>query len=347
MIRIPSLHALAGAAVLALAPAAQALPAHYHVTDLGLNVYGEDINSNGEIAVFDTRTGKAKNKAAYWQNGVVVDLPEPGPTSAAYAINDAGVIGGLVALKNAAPQAAIWTASHSLVELGGLFPGALSSQVTAVSPNGDCGMTVDVPNVGTRAFYAPGCGNPVELPTLGGSGGANGIVGINASGQAAGYATTAAGPSNTLAFIWQNGVMKNLGVCRNKTNSAASGINAAGHAVGSCSDDFGAKLAAFYYDGSSMITMGSLGGKQTVADDINDAEVIVGRSQDAAGNWRAFVDDRSGAQHPLVDLQTLLDSSGAGWILSGARKINASGQILVDGTFNGVKGHTALLTPVN
>ena len=47
----------------------------------------------------------------------------------------------------------------------------------------------------------------------------------------------------------------------------------------------------------------------------------------------------------MLDLNDLLDASGAGWTLTGAQGINNSGQILVHGRFDG-RPTGALLTPV-
>jgi uncharacterized membrane protein len=116
--------------------------------------------------------------------------------------------------------------------------------------------------------------------------------------------------------------------------------------VGFCSTSKPVR-SGFFYDGTRMIKLGTLGGKQTEPFAINNADVIVGKSQTAAGVFHPFVLDRAAAHHPLLDLQTMLDSSGTGWALTEAIAINDAGQILAHGTLAGIKGHTALLTPVD
>lgn len=66
---------------------------------------------------------------------------------------------------------------------------------------------------------------------------------------------------------------------------------------------------------------------------------MVGDSDTTEGDLRATLWTSSG----ITDLNTVLDSSGIGWILDEARDINDSGQIVGFGRING-QPHAVLLT---
>src|SRR4030095_471803 len=87
---------------------------------------------------------------------------------------------------------------------------------------------------------------------------------------------------------------------------------------------------AFHFTGGVMTDLGTLGGHYSYGIGINNSNVIVGGSfLDASDNvLRAFVymDNR------MQDMHSLLDESGAGWVLTEARAINDKGQIVGTGT---------------
>jgi len=334
---------LAAAVATLLAPASWALPSHYHVTPLGNRIVGEHLNAGGQVAVIDESGGKGTFRPAIWSGGAIVSLPDPQRKGSAFDVNDAGVAVGDVSGKGFS-HAAMWTAAHQLVDLGGLFDSD-NSHILGINANGDCAIIAvvdDNGHVGQRSFFARGCTNPQNIGQFGGN--YTFVTGINASGQMAGYSQLSISSTDQRAYLWTDGTMRNLGTCRNTVSSGALGLNDDGHVVGFCSDEQ-QKFSGFYYDGTRMIRIGTLGGAQSEAFAINNADVIVGRSQTAAGVFHAFVLDRGAVPHTLHDLQAMLDASGAGWVLDKAIDINASGQILAHGTFNGQKNQYALLTP--
>lgn len=123
--------------------------------------------------------------------------------------------------------------------------------------------------------------------------------------------------------------------------SEAMAINALGHAVGIVRPSLGAPMTAFRYvvGGAGMESLGTLGGTTSQALGINDSEQIVGEASDGNGQQRAFVWENG----TMTDLNSFLPS-GSGWILTTAKAINNSGQIVGNGISGGVQ-RAFLLSP--
>ncbi len=76
-----------------------------------------------------------------------------------------------------------------------------------------------------------------------------------------------------------------------------------------------------------MKDLGTLGGPNSRAEDINDNGQAVGAAEDASGAAHAFLYDG----RTMIDLNALIDPA-SGWTLVGAVAINGSGQIAGYGT---------------
>ncbi|MBK8753098.1 MAG: hypothetical protein IPL99_16370 [Candidatus Competibacteraceae bacterium] len=76
---------------------------------------------------------------------------------------------------------------------------------------------------------------------------------INNIGQVVGYSFNVSG--DTHAFLYTNGIMKDLGTFPNRVSSVATGINDYGQIVGS-SATAGGNGNAFLYDNDIMTTIG-------------------------------------------------------------------------------------------
>lgn len=100
---------------------------------------------------------------------------------------------------------------------------------------------------------------------------------------------------------------------------------------------------AFRYVGGAMTDLGTLGGGYSYGVGINNSNVVVGGSFVDVDNtiYHAFICTNS----TMVDLNSLLDASGAGWTLIEARAINDAGEIVGTGQFQGSK-HAFLLMPL-
>ncbi|SDD48989.1 probable extracellular repeat, HAF family [Massilia sp. PDC64] len=111
--------------------------------------------------------------------------------------------------------------------------------------------------------------------------------------------------------------------------SMPTGINSSGQVVGSFTA--GDATHAFLYSGARFVDLGTLGGSYSIARGINDAGVVVGASDNAAGNTHAFVY----ANGTMTDLGTLGGNN------SSAAAINSSGQVV--GVADGADGSYAFL----
>lgn len=141
-------------------------------------------------------------------------------------------------------------------------------------------------------------GVSTDLGTLGGN--ETLAFDINDLGQVVGASQTSAPPDRwgiekMRAFRWQNGVMKNLGSLGGR-DSRAFGINKSGQIVGESNlignprDSRGRRIVhAFLLRNGVMTDLGTLGGANSAALDINDAGQVVGWSEASNGIPHPFL----------------------------------------------------------
>ena len=148
-----------------------------------------------------------------------------------------------------------------------------------------------------------------DLGSLGGSG--SSASGINKFGQVAGTSRTSTGAQRP--FLWQNGVMKDLGTLGGAGSfHSASAINDAGQVVGTSNSH------AFLYRRGMMQDLGTLGGTYSEGHGINNSGQVVGLSYPTSGPVHAFLWEND----VMKDLGTLGGNLGV------AQSINNSGQVV-------------------
>ncbi len=142
------------------------------------------------------------------------------------------------------------------------------------------------------------------------------------------------------AFLYSNGVMRDLGNLGGIINSFAYAINNLGQIVGDAQFTAGGELTAFLYSDGVLRNLGALGGTTSHASALNDSGQVVGYANTASGAQRAFLY----SDGVMIDLNSLLPP-GSGWDLRQATGINDSGQIVGVGRING-QMHGFLLSPI-
>jgi probable HAF family extracellular repeat protein len=293
----------------------------------------------------------------------------PGSTSSsASSINASGQVTGSGGISGSTQHAFLWTpaiangASGTIMDLGTL-PGATGAAYYGGGIN-DVGQVIGG-SIGGRAFlWTPNVPNAmsgamIDLGTLPGHSSSY-AEGINAAGQIAGASIDAAGKHH--AFLWTpnthngtTGAMIDLGTLPAGTGeSRASDINTAGQVVGLTPAINNPNGHAFLWTpttpngtSGSMIDLGDLpgGADYSYASAINNAGQVTGTSSNIAFLWTPI--------DGMLNLNNLLDASGAGWLLQQATDVNDAGQIVGLGTYDpdgpgGVAAltHGFLLIPV-
>jgi probable HAF family extracellular repeat protein len=215
------------------------------------------------------------------RNGVVseLDVLPGGTNSQTIWISGSGLIAGfsengLIDPLTGLPQgrAVLWTKDGQVNDLG-TVPGGNESLATAVNSRGQV--------VGFSNNDVP---DPASLAGLG---------------------------TQTRAFLWQNGVMQDLGTLGG-TDGLAFGINERGETFGFSYTDSDATLDPFFWQNGTMTDIGSLGGTFGIPNWLNRRGQVVGYSNLAGdATHHGFLWDRG----TLTDVGTLGgDNSEADWI---------------------------------
>ena len=156
--------------------------------------------------------------------------------------------------------------------------------------------------------------------------------------------------SRDRGFFWQNGVMTDLGDLFGGSGATrAYAINNSAEVIGESlvqvipaggSTYPGVSHAILWHNGS-MTDLGTLGGTNSFATDINDGGLIIGMSEVSGGALHPFLYTDNG---PMVDLTSMAPFTG--WTSISVNAINDNGQIVGGGINPSGQDHAFLLTPL-
>jgi probable HAF family extracellular repeat protein len=271
-----------------------------------------DINASGEACGAADLSNGITHPFVWTKNAgkAEIDISSIGGPSSlgwAEAINDSGVVVGIINTTSLVELGFVWQQSTG-TQVVPAFNGGVTSEAYGVNNAGAIVGSAGL-STGTSHAYILSGGTMADLGTLGGP--TSIAFAVNSGGDVVGFSQL---PSDNAtipmhAFLWHDGngngsadpgEMKDLGALGTGRDSSAYGINASGQVVGY---------------------------SQTVADD-------PGR--------HAFIWSAANGMQDLNDL-----TAGSGWTLQEARAINDRGQIAGIGVAPSGKTEAFLLTPDN
>jgi autotransporter-associated beta strand protein/probable HAF family extracellular repeat protein len=344
--------------------------------------FGLALNDSGTVA--GTYTSDSSTAVFSYSNGVVTQIPQPGDFFSANNAVSINASGSIAYTYNTGTfdRAAVYspatgqntnfpdTAANLGNGVDGFSIGINSAGTVVAAPDvtyssGTAYQTYVLQNGVETNVGFQFSGTPSSSPPYYNAN--NYPRAINDSGQIAGYGDVTGTNSLIEGYIaTPNGssgtyTFNNVGALVLAANSHRSypyltAINNAGLAVGTFNDysgdlpgSAGNGPFAYLYNGSKIVYLSGLGGTSYLGvtpTAINNSNQIVGTSSLASARYStdAFLYQNGNTQ----DLNNLLDSSGAGWTLTNATGINASGQIVGYGTYNSsgtVVTSAFLLTP--
>src|SRR5688572_24305197 len=213
-----------------------AAPQSYGITDLGTLggrvtvAYG--VNDAGQVVGYSTTA--FQTHAFLWQNGQMTDLgtlnlgAHTGNVSAAYAVNALGTAVGNSPVSNGNPRATMWRDGR-IIDLTPDVAVYESSWASSINDAGKWTGSVQLEELPPwHGFVADGFAR-TPIGHLGG--GSSFPNDINNAGQVVGSSFTRivdGVEQSERAFLWQDGVLKDLGVLPDDGESAAAAINSFG-----------------------------------------------------------------------------------------------------------------------
>ena len=343
----------------------------YQLTDLGTLggsfSSGQSLNNRGQIAGY-AADAAGDIHAFRWQDGVMSDLgtlagTNSGFNSFGFGLNADGAVAGQSDTPTSS-DAFLWRQGvmSDLGTLGGQISGGLGINASQQVAGGSNVTTLDPTNPGAQELHAFLWRHSAmsDLGTLG-TGPDSDALAINDPGQVTGWTTIntgndpEAGGPDYYTFLWQHGVMTNLGALPGGNFSQGNALNNRGQVAGfsetalvdpadaDCGNPptFHAVYAALWQHGTVSDLPPFSGDPDSLAFGLNNQGQVVGRSGSVCHSTGAAL-----WQHGTVtDLNTVIPAN-SGWFLVRGRSINERGQITGDAVSPTGDDHAFLLTPV-
>ncbi len=319
--------AIALFAVLNIVSEALAQQPHYKLIDVGTFGGPQSYLNNGNDGNNSATVLNNRGTLAGW-----ADTPTPDPFPSFCFDDDcfvshafqwhAGVRSDLGALTDGVSSQANWISASGLI--------------AGVSENGEIDPLIPLPEF--RAVLWRN-GHITDLGTLPEGGYESFANAVNGTGQVIGGALNTVPdpnslvgpgfyPTQTRAFLWEHGVMQDLGTLGG-TDAMAQFINERGQVVGlsytssapntSCPFFLPLALGSFIWDEKSgMRNLGTLGGTCAVATGVNNAGIVIGDNVNDEPIQRAFLWDNGS----IKDLGGTIGGNQAA-----AEGVNQSGQV--------------------
>jgi probable HAF family extracellular repeat protein len=327
----------------------------YEITELGTlgGIWSgpSQIDYEGRVVGGSTIQSGAWH-AFRWENGEMVDLgvPDDYLVSSATAFNSDGRIVGYANGQYQSQYAYMWE-GNVWTYLGTLPGEGLDYSVAADINEASqvCGYSFTLGPGSRMRGWKWEEGEMIDLGTLGGD--ESSANAINELGQMVGYSQVYDPDDNiTHAFVWENGIMTDLGVLPGEVNSAANDINEIGQIVGSSSHQmetypFLTIHRPCLWDGGETTDLGLPGGYvRGTATGINNDGTIVGwmATSLSGGTYHAFV----WKDGEWANLNSLIPPESE-WELQSAGDINDNGLIVGSGLAPGGSIQGFLLTPIS
>lgn len=300
----------------------------------GANSTAADINDAGDI-VGRSETMSGEEHAFILSGRVMTDIGtfSGGDRSSATGINNLGQVVGSARKSVRVIHGFVWE-SGVLRDLGAFPPEHdIGSQSIAFAIN-DAGLIAGAVDAAGVVWDLAGVPNFPPFPpfvrvTDPGPFEFARSNDINNAGQAVGAL------AGLFGFRWQSGVLEPL-TPLGPANDEAFGINELGQVVGrGLLAPPVRHHAVLWPDPSTVLDLGTLGGDNSEARDINDDGLVIGHSETDAGETVAFVWREDLGMHPLGTL---------GGANSKAFAVNAAGQIVGEAETSTGEVHAALWT---
>jgi len=267
------------------------------------------VNNLG-VAVGEGDTGDGRPDPILYRNGAVIDIDSSSANARAIYVNDAEVIVGnyLKGFSCACDwSAVIWTERTDK-------PGRFDRVALPPYPGGD-------PKV--RYGYATGANQSIQVV---------GWVQSSLFGQYGAFWDH--DPAHTLSLLLP---------LPSEWSSIAWGMNDLGQAVGESNGPaHGTRAVLWQADaGHTPVDLGTLPGDTlSVANHVNNLGQVIGVSASAGGAMRPFLWENG----RISEVGSLLDVSGADWVIQSVSAINNSGQMIGSGLYQG-QPRAFLMTP--